>query len=229
MPQDRFYLNAPFQIDQAVELEEPEFHHFKVLRILPDEEIDLVNGRGDLAIARVLKIAKHSAHLQILSFTHIPAPTPPIILALALLRMNRLEWAIEKATELGADSFFLFPADNSEKSDLSLNQLERLRHLAISALKQCGRLYLPSFTLATLSKILLHPALILYGDTHPDAPLIPITTTESTLFISGPEQGFSKHEKELLQEKGKGVKLNANILRAETAPLAALSILKGTT
>lgn len=226
MPQDRFYLDAAFQTDQTLTLEESEFHHLRVLRIAPDEEIDLVNGRGDLAKASVLKLAKHSANLRILSSTHRAPPSPPIILAIALLRMNKLEWAIEKTTELGADAFLLYPADNSEKDDLSPNQLERLRHLAISALKQCGRLYLPSLTLTTLDKILLNPAQILYGDVHPDAPLIPTAPTEPTLFISGPEKGFSKGEEELLRAKGMGVKLNDNILRAETAPLAALSILK---
>ncbi len=225
MPQDRFYLDAPLQTGQTVTLEESEFHHLKVLRIDPSEEIELVNGHGFLAKANLLKLDKRAAHLQISSCTHSPPPSPSISLALALIRVNRLEWAIEKATELGADEIFLYPADYSEKEALSPHQLDRLRHLAISALKQCGRLYLPRLSLSSLDEIFLTSNRILYGDTNPNATRIN-SSIEPTLFISGPEKGFSEREELLLQAKGTGVKLSENILRAETAPLAALSILK---
>lgn len=223
--QDRFYLDAPLETNLT--LTDSEFHHLKVLRIAPGDQVELVNGQGFLAKALVLKLDKHAAHLQLLSHTYEDPPSPPIAIAIAILRMNKLEWAIEKATELGADEILLYPADHSEKTTPSPHQFERLRHLAISALKQCGRLYLPRIHLSTLDAILHTPSPILFGDTNPDAPPIPHSPTTPVLFISGPEKGFSQREIELLQSKATGVKLNRNILRAETAPLAALSILKG--
>ena len=225
---DRFFLDDSLAQGEKIDLPEPEFRHLKVLRIGVGEEIELVNGRGSLATARVERMDKQSAHLKILESKEEPRPTPSISLGLALIRPNRLEWVIEKATELGADTIYLYSADLSEKEGLSPNQKERLQHLAISALKQCGRLYLPNIELLpSIDDALSGDHRILFGDTHPSAPWLSSLPLQSgsLLFITGPEKGFSEREHQLLHEKGKGVKLSRNILRAETAPIAALSIL----
>ena len=54
--QDRFYLDASFETTQPLTLTDPEFHHLKVLRIAPGEKVELVNGRGSLATATLLKL-----------------------------------------------------------------------------------------------------------------------------------------------------------------------------
>ncbi len=225
---DRFFLDTPLAAEQDALLDDAEFRHLKVMRISVGEEIELVNGEGILATARVVAIEKQKAHLHILSCTTKPRPTP-LSLAIALIRPNRLEWVIEKATELGVHSLILYRADQSEKEGLSPNQQERLRHLTISALKQSGSLYLPRIELLPSLDIALQKnGRILFGDTAPDAPWLSTLNckpTEPIFFFTGPEKGFSEREHQLLLEKGTGVKLNANILRAETAPIAALSIL----
>jgi RsmE family RNA methyltransferase len=88
-------------------------------------------------------------------------------------------------------------------------------------MKQCGRLDLPPIQLfASLASILSTPHTHLYGDTRPDAkPLIP---QEKVVFITGPERGFSPKELKLLEQRATGVSLHRNILRAETAPIAAI-------
>ena len=106
--------------------------------------MELVNGRGSLAKATVSGITKHSALLEVLSVESTPIHPPRYILAIPLMRPSKLELIIEKCTELGADAFWLYPAQFSDKDDLSANQQERLTHVAISAMKQCGRLDLPS-------------------------------------------------------------------------------------
>lgn len=224
MPAERFYVNDECQTQ--VLLLGTELHHLAhVMRIRVGEEIELVNGRGVLATAEVVSITKQNAVLKILSRTAAPVHPPRTILALPILRPSKLEWIIEKATELGADAFYLYPAEYSEKKDLSTNQMERLNTLAISAMKQCGRLDLPPLhILAHLEDLFKSPATYLFGDTRKDAPQL-VSTREPVVFITGPERGFSKAEEELLETKAKGVRLNKNILRTETAPIAAAAIL----
>ena len=223
---DRFYCSS-IQEDE-IDLKEDEFHHLRVMRVRIHEEIDLVDGSGTLARACVTEIHKNRAHLTILQRQTYPRPRSSIIIAMALIRMERLEWAIEKGTELDAEAFYLFPADYSEKKSLSPHQLERLRHIAIAALKQCGRLYLPEIVLKdSLQEALPTDRPLLYGDTDPAAPSIRSFQEPRVIFVSGPEKGFSSKETKLLQEHGQGVKLHDNILRAETAPIVVLSLLGG--
>lgn len=111
------------------------------------EEIELVNGHGRLAHGKVERVTKRSAEVSILSSVYTPAPLPRCLLALPFLRPTQLEWVVEKATELGASAFLLYRARRSERQSLSSSQRERLRAVAIAALKQSGRLYVPSFEL----------------------------------------------------------------------------------
>src|SRR5690242_17279120 len=101
---ERFYLNDPFE-SSAVLLSGTEFHHLShVLRTRIGEEIQLVNGQGTLATARVEQLNKADAHLSLLKQEHHSRPVPTLLLGLPILRMNKLEWVIEKGTELGANA-----------------------------------------------------------------------------------------------------------------------------
>lgn len=155
------------------------------------------------------------------------APPPPfqIILSLAFLKPKNLDLVLEKGTELGATAFYLFPADKSEKKSLSETQLQRLRYLTISALKQCGRLDLPRIEIHPPLKSWIPPhGTAYFGDLSSEAPPLTPTPSDQMVFI-GPEGGFSKNEEDTLRNhlKAKGIRLNPNILRAETAAICALS------
>jgi 16S rRNA (uracil1498-N3)-methyltransferase len=230
MPAERFYADCDLQSRSTVPLEGPEFHHLAhVMRIEQGEEIDLVNGRNELARAKVALIEKKRALLEIKSCQTFKKPSSGVVLALPFLRLAKLEWVIEKGTELGADAFWLFPADGSEKESLSPHQMERLLHIGISAMKQCGRLDLPPIKeLGSLEELFAQPGLYLYGDVRESAPLISERREEQTTctFITGPEKGFSKKELDVLEQRAEGVRLHPNILRAETAPIAALVLLQ---
>jgi 16S rRNA (uracil1498-N3)-methyltransferase len=219
---DRFYADDSFEAAIA-DLSGPEFHHLAhVMRIKTGETVELVNGRGLIATAQLKSEEKNSARLAILQVNSVAPPTPSLSLAVPFMRMEKLEWVAEKATELGADAIYFFEAACSEKKSISEHQFERLRQIAVSAMKQCGRLYLPRLAAATFFELLKHKK-ILFGDLDPSAPKI--ACGGDALFLSGPEKGFSPDELRLLRQKGRGVKLSINVLRAETAPIAALSIL----
>ncbi|MBS0630115.1 MAG: 16S rRNA (uracil(1498)-N(3))-methyltransferase [Verrucomicrobia bacterium] len=222
MPENRFFLNSPFQKGKT-KLDQEEFHHLKVMRSEVGEIIDLVNGKNQLAKAQIASLEKNSATLEILEIITAPAPPRQIILAQAYLRPKNLDLVIEKGTELGATAVWLFPGDRSEKDSLSDNQSHRLQTLTISALKQCGRLDLPSIIeMPPLSKWThLPPGDLYFGDLHSHTPFRP--TGDTTIFI-GPEKGFSPKEEEWLRQRAKGVKLSPHILRAETAALCAVAL-----
>ncbi len=221
MPADRFFAHTPLKNNLTLEGEE--FHHLaKVMRVRLGETIELVNGQGEIAKAKVISLSKTNCELKILSHKKAPLPEQTLILALALTRPASLEWTLEKATELGATDFWLFPGDQSEKKK---PQIHRLETIVINALKQCGRLYLP--------QIILKPPLdqwqppsgsLFFGDFSTRAPLKGPFDKTVTFFI-GPEKGFSPAETLLLKEKFKAhpISLHENILRAETAAITALS------
>lgn len=218
MPAERFYIDADLQ--GSLTLEGQEHHHLAhVMRIRVGEEIELVNGRGSLATACVEAISKHEARVAILSATTAPLSPPHLKLAIPLMRPAKLELVIEKCTELGAGGFYLYAAQYSEKDDLSEHAAERLQHIAISAMKQCGRLDLPPIQLWKFEEILALPQTLLFGDTREAGG--PKNTPEQIVFMTGPEKGFSKKEMDRLDGRGTGVRLHKNILRAETAPLVA--------
>ena len=220
MPAERFYIDA--DLADSLILEGAEFHHLAhVMRASIGDQLELVNGRGSLASAQITALSRHSATLLIASVTTTPVPAPNIILAIPLMRPSKLELVIEKCTELGADAFWLYAADHSDKEHLSPHQLERLNHIAISAMKQCGRLDLPPIRIFDrLEELFEHGFTYLFGDTRPSAQKI--AHSEKVVLITGPEKGFSEKELKLLDRKAVGVKLHRNILRAETAPIAAL-------
>lgn len=229
MPHDRFFHDAPFVLHESLTLEEEEFHHLKVMRIKEGETIEIVNGKGFLAITKVEKIGKNQAALFIQELSFEEPPPFKIILAQGLPRMNRLETVLEKGCELGMDELWLFPGRLSEKKEVSTSQMERMNHLLISSLKQCGRLWLPSIKwMPPLAKWEPLPLPSFFGDVNSTAPSLfqKWKGKEGIIFFVGPEKGFDEEEIEKLKElKSEGVKLAPHILRTDTASLAALTLL----
>lgn len=224
---ERFYVRQEYIPNELVYLKENEHHHLsKVLRARVGEEIELVNGEGSLARARIETIEKDKTSVQILTLSHIALPSTQVFVGIPLMRPSKLEWVIEKGTEIGAGGFFLFPADHSTQDSLSDHQIERLGNITISALKQSKRLHLPHLEiLPHLETLLTKEAKVYFGDVRETAPPLGRTLSGNTLFITGPESGFSEEEVILLSKDGKGVRLNPHVLRAETAPIVALSLL----
>jgi len=232
VPSNRYYSPTRFSKDEPITLTGDEAHHLlRVMRTKTHEEIEVVNGYGELAIASLQKIVKDSAELKIVSISY-EEPGPQIILAQAIPRNNRLEYILEKGTELGASSFWLFPSINSEKEIFSHNQQHRQEQILISAMKQCGRLHLASrLVKPDLLSWESIDGTLLFGDTRKQAPPLshalhkPIK--EPLVLFIGPESGFHPKEIQFLEERlcAKGVSLHHNILRVDTAAIAALSVI----
>ncbi len=234
MPVDRFYLDEELNQEEHVFLKEEELHHLAhVIRIKEGQVIELLNGRGSLATAKVEKITRQHAEVKILSSEKSPPPSYELILAQAIPRQPRLEYILEKGVELGVTKIWLFPGELSEKKILAPSHLERAHYIITSAMKQCGRLFAPELI---LSPPLLSwdpaslPKASFFGDTDPKArPFLDYLTAQkhtSLCIAIGPEKGF--HPKETAHMKDtlhfQGVHLHPNILRTDTAAICSLSL-----
>ena len=198
-----------------------EFHHMKrVMRAKVGDAIEIIDGRGQLAHATITSMGKESAETKITDVQTFPPPEPAIYLAQGLPKQSRLELIVEKGCELGVAGFYIIPMDRSERSEIKSQNLKRLKTIAISALKQSGQLHLPTLTVTTLEEL---PLPFCYGDVSGEAP--PLLTQKTNLICIGPESGFSERETAYLKSKATGVKLHKNILRTETAAIAALTLL----
>ncbi len=231
MPHERFFIDSPLDTGGSVYLEDQEFHHLThVMRAQVGQPIELVNGKNQLAQATISLLSKRRAELTISEVYTEDKSKPELILAQAIPRFNRLEYILEKATELDATQFWLFPGIFSEKGEFSENQHQRMAQLTIAAMKQCGRLDLPQVLVKPpLLKWEPLEGILLFGDTASDAPplsAIDLTPARTVLFI-GPERGFDPRETAFLKQtlRATGVSLHRNILRVDTAPLVGLSLL----
>ncbi len=109
MPADRFYLDSDLSNASSVWMEGPEFHHLAhVMRLGVGEEVELVNGRGDLAFGTLIKMEKKSALVEILKRERQDERSFRILLAIPFMRTSKLEWVVEKGTELGASAFLFY-------------------------------------------------------------------------------------------------------------------------
>lgn len=235
MPAERYFLEEEILPGKNYELRDAEFHHLAhVMRTRIGDQVEIVNGKGTLANALVQSIGKNHAIINVENVYQEKEQKCRLILAQALPKPSRIDFILEKGTELGVDSFWLFPGLLSQKKEFFPNQMERARQLTIAAMKQCGRLSLPTIELkGSLDKwTSLEEYLPFFGDIEPDAPLFADFSSQihasdkPVLFFTGPESGFNEKETEKLKNLGaQGVKLHRNILRTDTASLAALSLI----
>lgn len=229
MPANRFYCPVHLEPGTIVILEGTEHHHLAhVMRMKVSDVVQIVNGQGVIGIGSIVAIDKKRTEIRIDSSKIFPTKLPSFFLGVPFMRLAKLEWVIEKTTELGTSGWILYPADRSEKTEFSSNQIERLGAIAIAALKQSGRADLPSIEiLPRLSSLFAKEGTFLFGDPLAKEPLPPsfAQTPTPSIVITGPEGGFSSEEYEMLQDHAKGIRLSPHILRAETAPIAAASLL----
>jgi 16S rRNA (uracil1498-N3)-methyltransferase len=231
-------------------------HLVSVLRFSPGDGLILFNGAGGEYRAQLLTTASKKASALVGQFSTGLAPSPLVItLAVGLSRGDRMDWLIQKAVELGVTSILPLFTERSEvklKPERAAKKTRHWQEVARSACEQSGQNMIPTVSLPiTFAQALQSPAawrLILdpcansdllsemasYSSTASNTP--PTSSAESStkpeppesvLILSGPEGGFSDDELGLARDKTiTPVGLGPRILRTETAPLAALSVLQ---
>jgi 16S rRNA (uracil1498-N3)-methyltransferase len=210
--------------------EEESMHAVKVLRLKEGETILLLDGKGNKYEAVITKAAPKKCAFSISTIhTETKKRTYRLHMAVAPTKsIDRTEWWVEKAIEIGIDEISFLQCERSERKNLNL---ERIEKIAISALKQSMNLHLPklnpltSFTdfIAAHSSTPVYMAHLGTGERRLFKNEI-VSTTAITLLI-GPEGDFSAAEIKLAQDRNIiAVSLGDSRLRTETAALAGCFI-----
>lgn len=212
-PEDKFFtLN-----------EEESLHICKVLRLKNGQEIEIVNGKGFLFHGKIVDAHPKRCQLEISSFESSRAPDFEVHIGIAPTKnIDRIEWMVEKCTELGATHFTFLLCKNNERKVLKTDRLEKI---AISAMKQSKRRFLPAISQLTSFNdfVKTHPnGLIAHCYDSKKGLIKELASKSSCPILIGPEGDFTIEEVQLAEKNGyKAISLGKNRLRTETAGLFA--------
>ncbi|MDX1671363.1 MAG: RsmE family RNA methyltransferase [Balneolaceae bacterium] len=221
-----FYA-PPGQIhEDTLEITGREAHHAsRVLRYGEGDAITVVDGEGGWFEGEVGNVYEDILLVKISKREKRERPLPRRILGLAIIKKrDRLEFAVEKAVELGASEIALFRSEHTVKGSVNIDRIESI---ALSAMKQSLRCWLPEIRqLDSLDAVLQHYADCDILAAHEKSGVesdIPGDSSGSYLLLVGPEGGFADGEiKNIESSGGRIVSLGKYRLRAETAAIVFL-------
>lgn len=229
----RIFTDQPLAEGQTVELEEaPSRHLGKVLRMTPGRELVLFNGAGGEFAATIAEVGKKAVSVTVGEFDPQDRESPlDLELAIGVSRGDRMDWVLQKATELGVSRITPLFTERTEvklKGERLEKKLSHWRQVIVSACEQCQRNRLPSLaepaTLGTwLDNAPTGRRFVLH---HRDSKGLPAeeALTQVSLLV-GPEGGLSDEEIEQARAAGcEPLTLGPRVLRTETAPVAAISL-----
>lgn len=226
----RFFVNQSNICDGKITLQGDEFLHMtKVLRYKVGYKAIVCANDGIERLCSVDEISKDSAILSIDEQTVQDKKNCHVTLFAGLLKNNKLDFAIQKAVELGVDEVYAFTSQNCVETKFSC---ERANKIALESAKQCGSAYLTKVgELTTLDNILdklqgFDKVLFAYENERVHRIKDSAQGAKRIALIVGPEGGFSEQETKKAIEKGASVvTLGKRILRAETASIVACTLL----
>lgn len=230
----RFFMQADLTVNTQVELTETVFHHWiKVLRAKVGEVATLFNGQGGEYQVTLVEIYKKSANISVDSFN--PRDRTPIfntLLGQVMSKGDRMDYVIQKAVELGVSNIQLLTSERCEmrlKYERDQKKIEHWQAIAIAACEQCGMNRIPQILAPIslqdwLASDLPSTKLVLAPNKE-QIDVLANTTTDIALLI-GPEGGLSDAEISSSNQAGFiNWCIGNRVLRTETAPIVALSIL----
>lgn len=225
----RFYTQDKILLNQTLTLSREESHHLsKVLRLKVGDEIQVIDGKGLLAQAKIVQDSAKGAVVNIEKVTE-DKTTSSVSVVFGISKSNAIETLIRRTTEIGVKSFQPLLTQHSLHPD-SWNE-ERWNKLIHEVCKQCEQLVFP---------ILLPPlklndwlssrdtsAEMVYSYENSRNDKLVLSSGKTVELVIGSEGGFSMAEIELLQKhNAKSLGLGKNKLRVETASLVALVLVK---
>lgn len=233
----RFFVDGSREAGERVAIGERDAHKIvRVLRLRDGDELEIVDAAGQTFDARV-RSEPPGLHVELIAMrTNASSPGLRIDIAQGIPKGSKMDFVIEKATELGAVAVLPFYSRRTVVQDLGDAKLERWRRLAKTAAAQCDRREVPEVRAPSTFETLLERCaeydlvLMPWEQASPD-PLrasLPrwLERAYRVLVIVGPEGGFTAEEAELgLAAGARLVSLGERLLRSETAGLALLAIL----
>ena len=231
----RIYTGQVLQAESTFELEPgPSQHIARALRMQVGDSLVLFDGRGGEYPAVIAELAKK--HVAVTTGKHhlqdVESPLA-VHLGIAVSRGERMDWIVQKATELGIAAITPLFSQRTEvklKGERADRKLRHWQQIAVSACEQCGRNRLPvihairdidNWLQATEAdrKFVLHHR----SDQCANSDRAP----HSLALLVGPEGGLTPEEISAAEGNGyQPLRLGPRVLRTETAPLAAIAILQ---
>lgn len=205
-------------------------HCAKVLRMQPGDPVEVIDGKGRSYQCTLM--SAHHKHSMVRINSSVERPLPwayRLSVAVAPTKhLDRMEWLIEKLTEIGINEFIPLLCDRSERREL---KTERLEKIAVSAMKQSLKAVLPEIRPMTPVRRVIQECVsarkfICYCDRQADRRILAreVIAGDDTTILIGPEGDFSPDEIELALACGfRPISLGDNRLRTETAALFAAS------
>jgi 16S rRNA (uracil1498-N3)-methyltransferase len=227
----RLYLPAVLAEGGSIEIDAAQAHRLRhVLRLGPDAAIAGFNPHDGEFLCRVVELGRNRGVLAVEARLRAAAPEADLWLVFAPIKRLRLDWLIEKGTELGVGAFV--PVMTARTQPERLNR-ERLTAHAVAAVEQSERLSVPEIReLQPLTALIARwPAerrLVVCDETGGGAPigvaLAELPAATSAAILIGPEGGFTETELDALRNLPfvTTAGLGPRVLRAETAALAAV-------
>ncbi len=209
--------------------EEESYHCIKVLRHIDGDEINLIDGAGNFYKAKITSAHKsHSGFEVIKKWKEEGSSNSKIHLAIAPTKnIERIEWLLEKAVEIGINEISFIECDHSERRKINL---ERLNRISVSAMKQSMRASLPKLNEIIPIKEFLNQKSVIknqkfichLGENKTQLSSVYKQGNNATILI-GPEGDFSDAELKAANDaEFKEVIIGNNRLRTETAALVAI-------
>ena len=219
---------APLIATDPLLPDEESMHCTRVLRLGRGAELTVTDGRGVFYRAVIEEADTRHCRVRVVEQREAPRPWAyGLHLAVAPTKsIDRMEWFLEKATEIGVDSVTLLRCRYSERREV---KRERLQRVAVSAMKQSGQAHLPLIEGMTdfadfITRSTTEACRLI---AHCHSSELPSLSTSyhrgsNVLILIGPEGDFSAEEVEMAEAAGfAGVSLGRTRLRTETAALAA--------
>jgi len=224
----RLFVDLPLGPESAPVIDGSAAHYLlHVMRAKVGDPLLLFDNRSGEWLASVAEAGKRSLTVRIERQTRPLERVPDLWLCFAPVKKARLDWIIEKATELGIAR--LQPVI-TERTIVERVKRERLEAQIVEACEQCGRTALPELAEPVKLPQLLtswpRDRALLFADEAGGAPLAATAAPAPAAILTGPEGGFTDREREALLAAPavRRIALGPRILRAETAAIAAVGI-----
>ena len=232
---NRFYIETELNTGNTIELTESVFHHWvRVLRAKEQDQAIFFNGKGGEYIVTLTEINKKNAFVSIDQFNPIDRTAPAkVILGQVMSKGDRMDYAIQKATELGVTTIQLLTSERCEmrlRYERDQKKLDHWQSIAIAACEQCGMNKVPN-VLAPISltdwvKSAQLPQSRFVLAPNKDQENVVLNSQPDLALLIGPEGGLSEAEIDAAnQNHFQNWCIGDRVLRTETAPVVALSIL----